>query len=192
MRKVFGIGFHKTGTTTLDSALQILGFRTAPVRTDLVKSLSKGDMNQILEVANKYDAFQDNPWPILYKEMYREFPGSKFILTIREDQKWIKSVSNSFGGKSTPMREWIYGAGMGDPLRNEKVFLDRYTLHNEQVRDFFSNKKSSFLELNWETANGWKELCEFLEAHIPKENFPHANKGRYEKKAKSKFRLFQK
>jgi len=191
MRKVFGIGFHKTGTTTLDSALQILGFSIAPVRTDLVKSLSKGDMNPTLEVANTYNAFQDNPWPILFKEMYSEFPNSKFILTIREQNKWISSVVNSFGGKSTAMREWIYGENHGDPKENEAIYLERYSQHYREVHEFFEDKKGRLLEVNWEDECGWKVLCDFLQMEEPNIDFPHANKGDYQKSRKKKFRLFQ-
>ncbi len=192
MHKVFGIGFHKTGTTTLDTALQVLGYNAAPVRTDLIKSLSKNNMEPTLKVARTFDAFQDNPWPIIYNEMYKEFPDSKFVLTVRESEKWIKSIVNSFGGKSTLMREWIYGSGKGDPRNNEQLFLDMYVRHNEQVRDFFSDKADSFLEINWETAVGWEELCEFLGKEIPGVEFPHANKGQYGEIKKRKFRMFRK
>ena len=190
MQKVFGIGFHKTGTTTLDAALRILGFNISPVRTDLVKSLVNNDWKPTLDLARKFDAFQDNPWPIIYKEMYAEFPESKFILTVRDSEKWKKSIGNSFGGKSTPMREWIYGKGMGDPLKNEGVFVERYQTHNEEVVAFFSDKAGSFLRLNWEANNGWEELCGFLNLEMPTEEFPHANKGQYEAKANRPFRQF--
>ena len=81
MSKVFGIGFHKTGTTTLDQVYQILGLRACPVRTDLAKSLVKGDFEPTLKVAREFEAFQDNPWPILFRELDKAFPGSKFIFT---------------------------------------------------------------------------------------------------------------
>jgi hypothetical protein len=153
--------------------------------------LSNGNINPTLEVAKKYDAFQDNPWPMLYKEMYHEFPDSKFILTVREQNKWISSIVNSFGGKSTVMREWIYGEECGDPKGSESVYLERYSQHYREVHEFFEDKKGKLLEVNWEDSSGWKELCNFLQMNIPNIDFPHANKGDYQKSRKKKFRLFQ-
>ena len=34
-------------------------------------------------MVDRFDAFEDNPWPVLYKELDARFPGSKFILTRR-------------------------------------------------------------------------------------------------------------
>jgi hypothetical protein len=186
MDKVFGIGFHKTGTTTLDLALKELGYNTSPVRTDLVKSLAKNNFNPTFAVAREFDAFQDNPWPMLYKKMFEEFPKSKFVLTLRLEEKWMASILNSFGGKSTAMREWIYGKGNGDPEQNESVFLEKYRRHNEGVVEFFQDKKDTLLVIDWEATNGWTELCSFLNQAIPAAEFPHANRGQYgvkEKKA---------
>ena len=81
--KVFGIGFHKTAPTSLAKALSYLGYRvTGPNWVDNPNPLEKV-CKMAFELANKFDAFQDNPWPILYKELDRKFPGSKFILTLR-------------------------------------------------------------------------------------------------------------
>lgn len=184
MDKVFGIGFHKTGTTTLDLALKELGYNTCPVRTDLVKSLSKNDFEPMLAVAREFDAFQDNPWPMLYKKVYEEFPNSKFVLTLRSEAKWMASILNSFGGKSTAMREWVYGKGNGDPEQNESVFLEKYRHHNEEVLEFFQDKKDTLLVIDWEATNGWTELCSFLNKAIPAVEFPHANRGQYASKEK--------
>ena len=103
--KVFGIGFHKTATKSLAKALSYLGYRvTGPNRVyhpNPAEEVYKG----AFELANKFDAFQDNPWPMLYKELDRKFPGSKFILTLRPSDEWIRSVVKNFGKEETPMRE---------------------------------------------------------------------------------------
>ena len=60
-QKAFGIGFHKTDTTTFKSAFTTLGYTVAPrfriegeiVETDLV--------SQALQIAATVDAVQDNP-----------------------------------------------------------------------------------------------------------------------------------
>ncbi len=156
--KIFGIGFHKTGTTTLESDGRVLGYRTAPVRTDLAKSLAQGDLGPTLQVAGAYDLFQDNPWPVLYEELYQQFPDARFVFTWRDEADWIKSIVNSFSGKSTAMREWIYGEGNGDPEKNPNVFLERYRMHREGVEAFFADKPGKLLNVNWSQGHGWPEL----------------------------------
>ncbi len=66
--KVIGIGFHKTGTSTLDSALVELGYKVLGTRIDLASNLFNEDFETVFKLTEKYDAFQDNPWPLLYKK----------------------------------------------------------------------------------------------------------------------------
>jgi hypothetical protein len=182
MSKIFGIGFHKTGTTTLDTAFQLLGYNACPVRTDLAKSLVKDDFEPTFEVVRQFDAFQDNPWPIIFKELDAAFPGSKFIMTYRADEKWLKSIVNSFGTKATLMRRWIYGQKHGAPQGNEAVYLARYQRHMADVRAYFKDRPNDLLEICWENGEGWEKLCPFLGVPVPEAPFPHANKGDYSKK----------
>lgn len=171
--KVFGIGFHKTGTTSLAAALKVLGYRvTGPnwvERTDIGESVR----HLARELAQEYDAFQDNPWPLLYREMDAAFPGSKFILTIRETEAWFSSVRRHFGVAETPMREWIYG--FGSPTDHEAIYVERYERHNREVVDYFRNRPGDLLVMDMTRGHGWQPLCEFLGVAIPREPFPHKN-----------------
>ncbi len=185
-KKVIGVGFHKTGTTTLDSALQTLGYKVLGVRKDLASKLLDNDIERVLKKTESYDAFQDNPWPLLYKELDKKYPNSKFVLTIRDENKWINSVVNHFGNNNTDMRRWIYG--IGHPKGNEEIYLKRYKNHNRDVLKYFSERKEDLLVVEWEKGDKWKELCDFLDEPVPEEAFPHANKGNYSKK---KLNLFQ-
>ena len=175
--KVFGIGFHKTGTSTLGQALQHLGYKVAGPQTSHAKFLLDGDPQPLFDMVKDYDAFQDNPWPILYKELDELQPGSKFILTYRTEEKWIKSVVNHFGKIHTDMRLWIYG--IGHPLGNEAVYLERYQRHYKEVVEYFKDRPDDLLEICWENGDSWKELCEFLGEDVPNIPLPHAKKGEY-------------
>jgi hypothetical protein len=175
--KVVGIGFHKTGTSTLDIVLKTLGYNVLGVRTDLAKTLLKNDLESVLKIADKYDAYQDNPWPLLYKEIDQRYPGSKFILTLREDEKWISSVVNHFTSDDTAMREWIYG--IGHPKGNESTYLLRYQRHNQEVINYFKDRKEDLLTVSWEKGDEWERICTFLGEAVPKAAFPHANRGNY-------------
>lgn len=123
------------------------------------------------DLLDRYDAFEDNPWPILFRELDERCPGSRFILTVRPPDAWIRSVSRFFGAKSTPMREWIYGAG--SPIGNEARYVERFERHNEDVMRHFRDRPGDLLVLRITEGEGWRELCDFLGHEAPPEPFPH-------------------
>lgn len=177
MNKIFGIGFHKTGTSTLDKALSLLGYNVTGKQLHLVEELKQNNYNSIIKLGNKFDAFQDNPWPILYEPLDKYFPDSKFILTIREDEKWLKSIVNFFGEQNTEMRKWIYG--IGHPKENEEIYLNRYKKHNNDVIEYFKNRPDDLLIIDFSEGNSWKKICCFLGKEIPNDPFPHEKKTDY-------------
>jgi hypothetical protein len=175
-RKVFGIGFHKTGTSSLGEALRVLGYRvTGPNGVHRKGMDGAMAMATTLELLPKFDAFQDNPWAMLFREMDREAPGSRFVLTVRPDEDWIRSVVGHFGPRSTPMREWIYGVGHGSPVGNEDLYLERYRQHNRDVLRHFADRPDDLLVMDITRGDGWGVLCSFLERDVPDQPFPHSN-----------------
>jgi hypothetical protein len=173
-RKVFGIGFHKTGTTTLAIALRRLGYRVTGPNGTNDPEIEKNVYSMAYALVEQFDAFQDNPWPILYRELDARFPGSKFILTTRSSASWIRSQIAHFGVKETPMRRWIYGKGC--PEGNEDIYLKRFDRHNKEVVAYFRGREEQFLSMDFTVGDGWEKLCAFLGFEPPAEPFPHANK----------------
>lgn len=174
--KIFCIGFQKTGTTSLGHALEILGYRVCGPIGVTDPRIEVKAMDWALEKIPHYDAFQDNPWPMLYQELDRLYPGSKFILTSRHPRSWIKSAKKYFGYYEASAEVWIYG-GVGTPIKNQKRFLQVYKKHNQEARDYFKNRPDDFLELDFSKGHGWEELCGFLGKPVPETAFPKSNKS---------------
>lgn len=174
-RKVFGIGFHKTGTTTLKVALEMLGYRVTGANGVDDPDIAANLHAMVDALAEQFDAFQDNPWPLVYARMDERRPGSKFILTVRDADKWIASNVEHFGTEVTPMRRLIYGAGC--PKGNEALYVERMTRHNLDVQAYFENRPNDLLVIDFERDARWEPLCRFLEEPVPATPFPHANKG---------------
>ena len=177
--KIFGIGLNKTGTTTFGQCGKILGYRcTSCDRSLLEDIILRNDFTNIKNTVNQYDLFEDWPWPLIYKELDQMFPGSKFVLTVRKDEKvWLNSLKNhSMRTHITRhCRKLVYGYNF--PHQYEKEHIEFYNLHNETVRSYFKGRENNFLEICWENDHDWDELCSFLGKDIPHASLPHGNKG---------------
>jgi len=187
-KKVFGIGFEKTGTTSLKSALTTLGYKVKGFFDTKDPDISRKVYEMAFRFVEQYDAFEDIPWCIIYKELDKKYPGSKFILTLRPTEKWIKSVVDHFGIKTRPMLEWGYGVGY--PKGNEDIYIARYERHNKEVLEYFKDRPDDLLVLRLMEGDGWEKLCQFLHKDVPNIEFPHANKGvdRASKRKRKKIR----
>jgi hypothetical protein len=172
--KVFGIGFHKTATTSLAAALTTLGYRVTGPDWVSEPDIEHRAHDLAIEAAERFDGFQDNPWPLLYRDLDQRFPGSRFVLTVRETEPWIRSVVRHFGTGETPMRRWIYG--FGSPVGHEDVYVERYERHNREVRDYFRERPDDLLEMDITQGDAWEKLCPFLGVPVPQADFPHRNR----------------
>lgn len=66
--KIFGVGWAKTGTTTLGKCFETLGYDHQSQRLDLVHDLRDGDLSRIRGLVEKKESFEDWPWIILFRE----------------------------------------------------------------------------------------------------------------------------
>lgn len=182
--KIICIGWHKTGTSTLGDALLMLGYKVIGAREDLAYSLLEGDYKPALSLAEKFEALQDVPWAVLYKELDQSFPNSKFILTERNEDAWLNSAKKHFKDKDIKLHDWIYGVGVLDG--NEDIYIERYRKHYKEVKDYFKNRPDDIIIMDFEKGDGWDKLCEFLDVPVPKKAFPHSNKGKHSYTLKDK------
>jgi len=188
--KIFGIGFYKTGTTSLFEALRILGYDTVngdapgsyPGADDgatLIRQIDAGDYR--LPTLEMFEAFTDNPYFRIWREIHAMYPEAKYILTVRDEEPWIASCTRFYRNRRIrPMRAWMFGPH-ADPSRDEEsrqAWLAAYREHNRAVREFFATRPDQFLELDPTRERGWERLCSFLGAPIPAQPWPHANAGR--------------
>lgn len=173
--KVFCVGFHKTGTKSLARALRVLDYRVTGPNWTNEPDIATTALARACAIVDAFDAFQDNPWPVLFRELDARYPGSKFILTIRPADRWLDSVRRYFAGGSSPMREWIYGSGT--PVGHESAYALRYARHNEDVRTHFRDRPDALLVLDIEQEGAWAALCRFLGHAMPDVPFPRVNVG---------------
>lgn len=171
-RKVFVIGFQKTGTTSLEHALQFLGYKVYGGDKNLMKFEDKESLKlYISKTLSHWDAVQDMPWPLFYRELYESYPDAKYILTFRQPDSWIRSVVKYFASIRIPLHQKIYNVPCAEG--HEARYLEVYNAHNAEVLDFFEGNPN-FIIMEPKKNFNYQTLCEFLEIEsIPDEHFPH-------------------
>jgi hypothetical protein len=125
--KIFGIGFYKTGTTTLFEALRVLGYHTvngdkpgsyagADDGATLIRQIDAGDFR--LPTFDLFDAFTDNPYFRIWRQIHDLYPDARYILTVRDEEPWIASCVTFYKDRRVrPMRLWMFGSH-ADPSRD--------------------------------------------------------------------------
>lgn len=174
--KIIGVGFQKTGTSTLREALRILGYTVKDTTPRALIPILRGNYRKVLRIIRGYDALEDTPWYIIYRELDRLIPGSKFILTIRDEESWYTSVSKHIGNLRAAHHEWIYGKGKGLPKDDRENTISIYKQHNAGVIDYFHDRPEDLLVLDFTKGDQWEKLCSFLGKPVPDLPFPHYNK----------------
>ncbi len=176
--KVFGIGLNKTGTKTLGACFKQFGYSHKSVDKQAFELYKKGDLNGLFNIIDKYDSFEDWPWPLIYKNVDKKFPDSKFVLTIRKTpETWFNSLCRhaDYTGP-VGFRKHIYGFEL--PHKHKQHHLDFYKKHINDVTAYFKNKPGKLLVVCWENGDGWEELSSFLGFESPDITLPHNNKRR--------------
>lgn len=182
INKVFGIGLGRTGTRSLNEALNILGIKAIhwPRDRRVFELLSNGIYR--LPILEEYQAITDIVAAPYYAQFDREYPGSKFILTVREKESWLASVAKNVGSAEdyrvpndmlSEAQKFFRAGTYGAYRFSRERFSYVYDLHVRNVRDYFRDRPESLLVLNICAGEGWELLCPFLGRSIPNVPFPH-------------------
>lgn len=202
--KIFGIGFNKTGTTSLKIAMDELGFvvgnefRAKFLFDDWVKR----DFSPIEKYCRSAQFFQDSPFslPYTFVAMDQAFPKSKFVLTVRDDpEQWYNSLIRFHGklwgnGNVPPTAEDlkrakskvytgrpfhtllnIYKVTESDPY-NKEVLTKAYLDHIRFVEDYFRHRPHDLVKINVSEKGSYIRLCDFLKVEPKRNEFPWENR----------------
>jgi hypothetical protein len=175
--KVFCIGFHKTGTTSLYAALTKFGLRVSGTVGERwsAERLARDGAALCIEAARRFDAVEDMPWPIFFRELDAAYPGSKFVLSVRESEAWFASIDRHFGDVDAEMHRFVYGENHGRARDSKARWIEVKRAHDEAVRAHFAGRPGDFLVMDLAGGDGWGKLCPFLGVETPREPFPVAN-----------------
>jgi 3'-phosphoadenosine 5'-phosphosulfate (PAPS) 3'-phosphatase len=176
--KVFCIGLSKTGTTSLARALELLGYKTKDYLG--VQDYTPGDLTSIdLKEIDENDAFTDTPIPSFYRELDIAYPGSKFILTTRDMEGWLKSCKKQFtekqGENQTDAQRRLLIDLYECNVFDEHKFRAGYEKFVNGVWKYFESRPDDLLVFDVSAGDGWDKLASFLGKALPNVPFPKAN-----------------
>lgn len=200
--KIFCIGYNKTGTTSLSDIMSNNNISVAP-QTPFEYNLESyfyGNYDTFTNMIKEdyYDItfFQDVPFslPNMYKFLDKEFPNSKFILTVRDNEnEWYNSLIRFYKkgfinfynphningyvykGVLFKVLTKVWGAPKHDPY-NEKTLKESYLRHNQEVENYFKNT-DKLLKINLKDKDLIEKIESFLEFKFKNKNIPHLNKS---------------
>lgn len=197
--QVIGVGFGRTGTASLTTALEELGFAPCfhmrkvfaePGRAEEWRRAGRGEAVDWRELVGGYRASVGWPGTRFWRELVEQFPDAKVVLTVREPERWYDSARHTiFDTDVVPPAEaaephlaamlelvdelvmqGVFGGRLDDPSHAIEVF----ERHNAAVRQHVPPDR--LLEFN--VAQGWEPLCAFLDVPVPDLPFPQHNDRR--------------
>jgi len=191
MQRYFGIGWNRTGTTSMKYAFDILGVRAAHWKEagKYVQPMANArNYEGIIKFIQKrkYQMYCDSPFyqePVIHK-LDEAFPGSKLIMTMRDPDKWVHSLKGLWGElrrkPSFKKKPGFIDIFKCDRITgNESHFREIYVARNERVLSYFQNRPEDLFIIDMEKGDlGWPKLCELLGTPIPDEPFPHKSETR--------------
>lgn len=174
--KTFIISLHKTGTTSLSKFFEKMEYLVTGPDTQLFMPARNNDFEEIDKFLELYDVFQDDPWYMIYPYLHKKYPNAKFIFLERNENEWIKSVQNFYERDkyNNSIRRRFYGSA--DTILNKDLYLKKYRLHNQQVKEYFKSQ-DNYISISISNNEDVIRLQKFLGEPIRFNTFPHKNKA---------------
>lgn len=186
--KIVGSGFGRTGTKSLQSALNVLGFGPChhmievfarPESTGLWIEAGRGRPDWDAIFAG-YQSMVDYPGAHYWREIAAHYPDAKVLHSVRDPDQWFESTQATIFAPDSiatraegPMGEF-FGSFIGEYRTHlhDRVFMtEHFRRHTEEVRQTIPPERL----LVYEVGQGWAPLCAFLDVAVPDVPFPSEN-----------------
>ena len=199
--KVIGVGYPRTGTSSMKIALDRLGFqcyhmfeifnRPSDISAWLRmydETSNKNRKHEFDKIFADYKATIDFPSVHFYRELIEYYPNAKIILTLRDANSWFDNYQNTIqkGFESIPciighlltkptfykmIRKVTYSS-FGTLTPDRQCAIEAFEKHNLDVLKYVPAERL----LVYRVEKGWKPLCDFLNVPVPDDTpFPYAN-----------------
>lgn len=187
--KVVGSGLGRTGTKSMQSALNMLGVGPChhmvevfahPETMQLWVDAGAGQPNWDL-IFKDYQSMVDYPGAAYWKQLADHYPDAKVLHTVRDPDKWfdltqatIFAPQSSARAEGDSIQARFFESFMGPMRANlaDRAFMtDYFRAHTEAVKAAIAPERL----LVFEVGEGWERLCKFLGVPVPAESYPSEN-----------------
>ena len=186
--EIVGAGFGRTGTLSMKTALEQLGFGPChhmvevfprPESVDGWAAAIEGREVDLDALVDGFRSAVDFPICAAWSRFADRFPDAKVLLTVRSSESWWRSYEATIGpriaatdhgeGRSmmTAIRDVVFG---GRPMERDHA-IEVYESHNADV----ILRTAGDRLLIYELGSGWEPLCAFLGVPVPAAPFPSSN-----------------
>lgn len=206
--KLIGAGFPRTGTLSQKLALEMLGFGQCYHMVTVLADLPQAALwERALDgeapwpgLFHGYASTVDWPGGYFYKELMKEYPDAKVLLSTRDPEAWERSMRatvwavrhghsvmrllSDARGEIDPdwagfLRMidrllWTGNGSFADSHAEPAQLIDGMLRHGDEVRRTVPSERL----LVWSVTEGWEPLCQFLEVPVPDMPFPRVNDSR--------------
>ena len=191
---VLGAGFGRTGTTSLQHALEFLGYRPChhmeevfahPDQIGGWHAAARGEEIDWQALLSPYKAAIGWPTCHFWRQLMDAFPAAKIILTVRDPDAWWRSFSKTVAldyAKPPPdnpgLRRWydmveeiIARQTFGGRPNDRETAIAAFHTHISEVIETVPEERL----LVFGVQEGWGPLCRFLDHAVPATPFPSTN-----------------
>lgn len=203
--KIIGAGFGRTGTLSLKTALEELGFGPCHHMTEVFgnpwqvsywQAATNGEPVDWHTVLSGYRSTTDWPSCAFYDQLMQAYPDAKVILSVRDPEKWYESVSHTIYRVSQISQSRVIPLiALMNPLVRSRMRVARMinalvwqrTFHGkfadkQYAIDLFNQHNEEVKQrvpadklLVFDVKQGWEPLCAFLGVEVPNKPFPRLN-----------------
>ena len=186
--KVVGSGLGRTGTKSMQTALNMLGVGPCHHMVEVFAhpesiplwieaGAGRPDWDAIFA---GYGAMVDYPGSRYWRELAAHYPDAKVLHTVRDPDKWFDSTQATIFAPGSPVdsREgpmaafFASFAGEIIPHLHDRAYMtDHFRRHTEAVIAAIPPERL----LVYEAGQGWEPLCAFLGVPIPEAPYPSEN-----------------
>jgi len=194
--KLIGAGFGRSGTMSIQEALEQLGFgpcyhmKIALWRFWHLHFFLKawhGKKVNWKRFFKRYNSVVDWPTCAFYKDLMKEYPDAKILLNVRDPEKWYDSMYETIWSIQTAFPTWfpeivrrihneiIWNGNLKGSFLDKQRTMQVYMEHIDEVKRTVPPGQL----LVYDVKEGWEPLCEFLGVPVPPgKPFPNKNDRR--------------
>ncbi len=190
---LIGAGYGRTGTLSLKSALESLGYNKCHHMIEVINN--PGEPERWLQAIDEenvnwesllegYEATVDWPACHFYQELADYYPEAKVLLSVRDPAAWFDSMSATTlsvirkrmqaGDANQPKNlgvELVVKAALDREIDDAEHAIRMFEKHTKEVVDAIDPGRL----LIYDVREGWEPLCQFLKKPVPDTPFPRVN-----------------